>query len=101
MIKAMNDGHLEGLRCVCHNGSTALKYGLKNTLVKCDKIKSVIIDAKAIVKLLKKTYDAAKLDTKLVSVAPIRFASLHDCLLSVDKNLTDICMYISIYLSQY
>lgn len=30
MLKAITDSNLEGVRCVCHDASTALKCGLKN-----------------------------------------------------------------------
>ena len=92
MLKAMTDSNLEGIRCVCHNATTALKCGLKRTFEKCERIQNMIISCKAVVRLLKKTYDASKFDTKLKAIAPTRFASLHDMLVSIDKNLDDICM---------
>ena len=92
MLKAMTDSKLEGIRCVCHNTSTALKCGLKKTFEKGDKIQNMIVSCKAVIRLLKKTYDASKFDTKLKAIAPTRFASLHDMLVSINQNLDDICM---------
>ena len=45
----------------------------------------MIINCKSVIRLLKKTYDASKFETRLKAIAPTRFASLHDMLASIDN----------------